>query len=121
MRWQLLSVVLAGAVSASIALAQDATRLLPGSYKEKVTTVWRQDERVLEVELTNPGPWLLQELVLEVQFEVIRSPRTFSPPTPSNKASGGLNWEALDRYLDELGAKWTTSTKVEGIRPANSH
>ena len=56
----------------SSSIAQDEIRLLPASYTEKLSIEWKQDGRVVDLKLKNPGPkWVVEEITVETTYPVI--------------------------------------------------
>lgn len=94
-------------LSMQSANAQDeATRLLPESFTKTIKINWRQDGEAVDIDVTNPkDEWVLQELELEIRYQIKPVPKT-APPTQKNKkptqANSSFDFEAMKRFVDEL-------------------
>jgi len=112
----------------TVSFAQvDGERLLPASVTREVATSWKQDGRVLEIEISNPktSP-VLTSLSFDLQYEPL-PPRAFTAAPPPSKSSikrsdtisnPKLDLDAGMRYLSEIEAKAHESIKV-AIQPGS--
>lgn len=49
--------------------ARDEPRLIPESYTETLSVEWKQDGRVVDIKLKNPGPkWVVEEITVETTY-----------------------------------------------------
>src|SRR5438067_10458374 len=77
---------------------EDATRLLGASFAKTIAFAWRQDGRVVEIDLKNPkDKWVLQQLASRAYFPVEPSPSSTPPPGSSKKS------DTPDPDLDPTG------------------
>jgi hypothetical protein len=105
---------------------QVESRLLPDSFTKGINFSWRQDGRVVEIQITNPkDKWVLQQLAIEVKYPPV-APVKVAPPLSDTKKSGTTGArsliDALDEVLrEELPEKHTVSIELQPGKSSSSH
>ena len=108
----------------SVASADNGTRLLPESFAKTVGFSWRQDGRVIEIQIANPkDKWFLQHLAIQAQFAVSR-PIVSTPMTsaatkkPVPASSPG---PSLSEFLDYLPESHAVSVEIQPGKNSSAH
>jgi hypothetical protein len=119
------TLALASACALLPAHAQDGSRLLPESFAKTVAFSWRQDGRVVDVQITNPKTvWVLQQLQVEVRYPPVPPPKAAPPVAAANKPSSAAsyNFEAIDEYLNQVPPQlFLVNVEVQPGQMAGSH
>lgn len=78
------------------------SRLLPDSFAKGIHFSWRQDGRVVEIQITNPkDKWVLQQLAIEVTYPSVAAIKA-APPLSSTKKSNTAGTRSLMEGIDAV-------------------
>ncbi len=120
-----LTITFVYAISTTV-YGQVDSRLLPASFAKGIHFSWRQDGRVVEIQITNPkDKWVVQQLAIEVKYPTV-APVKVAPPLSDTKKSSTTGArsliDAIDEVLrEELPEKHTVIIELQPGKSSSSH
>lgn len=113
--------------------SQGTNRLLPDSFARSLTSTWKRDGRVVDIQVTNPkDKWVVETLTFEISYKPI--PTTgdpgfsvnkdgrIGPPIPKSKKSKEmLDWEAGERFIQLLPTSASSKVTIQPGATVGTH